>query len=141
MYVEAWCAMRRPSRPDGFVSAARIQRGSASGTSTVVRKKTSCATAGMVNGTDRTTRSGGPSSESNRNRSPLGQSSGGGMSAGSPSGAPASTQRTMMSISASLSEMSLMNRWMPTVLSRNHGGISRAVTRALMARAHGRDSA
>ena len=117
--------MRRPSRPDGLVSAALIQRGSVSGTSTIGRKKASWATAGMVNGTDRTTRSGGPSSDSSRKRSPLGQSIGGGMSAGLPSSAPLSTHRTMVSISASLSEMSLMNCWIPTVLSRNHGGISR----------------
>ena len=132
--------MRRPSRPDGFVSAARIQRGSVSGTSTIGRKNASCPTAGMVNGTERTTRSGGPSSDSRRNRSPLGHSSGGGMSAGLPSGAPLSTQRTTVSISASLSDMSLMNCWMPTVLSRYHGGISRASTRDRMARAQGRVS-
>ena len=58
----------------------------------------------------------------------------------SPEGAPASTQRTMTSISASLSEMSLMNSWMPMVLSRYHGGMSRAATRALIERAQGRAS-
>ena len=133
--------MRRPSRPEGLVSTARIQRGSVSGTSTIGRKNVSCATAGIVNGSERMTRSGGPSSASSRNRSPSGHSRGGGRSAGSPGGAPASTQRTMVSISASLSEASLRNCWMPTVLSRNHGGISRAATRARMARAQGRDSA
>ena len=63
------------------------------------------------------------------------------MSAGSPSGAPASTQRTTRSICSSLSEMSLTNCWMPTVLSRCQGGISRAITRFLIARAQGRVSA
>ena len=65
---------------------------------------------------------------------------GGGIRVRSPDGAPASTQRTTASISSSLSEMSSMNCWMPMVLFTNQGGISRAATRALIARAQGRAS-
>ena len=45
------------------------------------------------------------------------------MSFGSPCGAPASTQRTMVSTSASVSERSFLNFWTPTVLSMSQGGI------------------
>ena len=62
------------------------------------------------------------------------------MSLGSPSGAPASTQRTMVAICSSLSERSLANCWMPTVLSRCHGGMLRVTTRSRMDFAHGRVS-
>ena len=72
--------------------------------------------------------------------SPAGHAIGAGMSAGSPSGAPASTHCTTASISASLSEMSLANSRTPTVLSMCHGGMTRAATFSLMARAHGRTS-
>src|SRR5207247_9165700 len=66
--------------------------------------------------------------------------SGGGRSAGSPCGAPASTHLTMVAISASLSERSFLYCRMPTVLSRCHGGISRLATRWRIERAHGRTS-
>ena len=72
--------------------------------------------------------------------SSAGHSMGGGMSARSPSGAPASTQRTTASISASLREMSLAKSRMPTVLSMCHGGMLRSATFSRMARAHGRTS-
>ena len=62
------------------------------------------------------------------------------MSAGLPRGAPPSTQRTTVSISASVSDRSFWNAWMPTVRSMCHGGIWRVSTRSLMDRAHGRDS-
>ena len=75
-----------------------------------------------------------------RQRSPSGHSCGGGMSPGSPRGAPLSTQRAMVAICSSLKEMSLTNSWMPTVLSICHGGISRATTLLLIDRAHGRTS-
>ena len=51
------------------------------------------------------------------------------MSAGSPSGAPASAHCTMVAISSSLSEMSFSYSWMPTVLSRCQGGMMRCSTR------------
>ena len=51
---------------------------------------------------------------------------GGGMSAGFPCGAPASTHLTMVAISSSVSDRSLLKCWMPTFLSMNHGGISRS---------------
>ena len=135
--------MRRPCCPDGLVSAARTQRGVSMSASANGLKNVSCATGGIVNGGKRTTVSGGPrpASTSRRKLSPDGHSMGGGIRDRSPGGAPASTQRTTVSISASLSEMSLMNCWMPRVLSRNQGGISRAATRALIARAQGRASA
>ena len=62
------------------------------------------------------------------------------MSFGSPRGAPPSTHRTMVSIWSSESEMSFLNFWMPTVLSRCHGGIIRAATLFLIDRTHGRTS-
>ena len=43
---------------------------------------------------------------------------GGGASFGSPSGAPASTQFTMVEICSSVSERSFLYSWIPTVLSR-----------------------
>ena len=43
---------------------------------------------------------------------------------GCPAAEPESTQRTMMSISASLREMSFWKSWMPTVLSMCQGGIT-----------------
>ena len=57
---------------------------------------------------------------------------GAGMAAGSPSGAPASTQRTMVSISSSLSEMSFLKSWIPTVLSICQGGMIRFETLCLI---------
>ncbi len=62
------------------------------------------------------------------------------MSAGLPCGAPASTHLTMVSISSSESDGSLLNFVIPIVLSTCHGGISREATRVLMERAHGRTS-
>ena len=62
------------------------------------------------------------------------------MSAGLPRGAPPSTQRTMVFNSASVSERSLLNSEMPTVLSMCQGGICRVDTRSRIERAQGRDS-
>ena len=70
--------------------------------------------------------------------STAGHAIGGGASAGLPRGAPWSTQRPMVAISASLSDGS--SRYLPTVRSTNHGGMTRASTRCLMERAHGRTS-
>src|SRR6185436_284479 len=64
----------------------------------------------------------------------------GGMSFGSPFGAPAATHCTMVSICSSLSERSFLNFWMPTVLSMCHGGICLEPTRAAIDFAHGRAS-
>ena len=50
---------------------------------------------------------------------------GGGMSAGLPAGAPASTHFAMVAISASVSDGSSLNLVMPTWRSMYHGGISR----------------
>src|ERR1700681_420460 len=62
------------------------------------------------------------------------------MSAGLPCGAPASTHLTIVAISASLNDGSFLYFWIPIVLSTNHGGISRLVTRSFIARAQGRAS-
>ena len=48
------------------------------------------------------------------------------MSFGSPCGAPASTQRTMVSTCSSVSDRSFLNFWMPTLRSICHGGIWRS---------------
>jgi len=65
---------------------------------------------------------------------------GGGMSFGLPCGAPASTQRTIVLIWSSLSDMSFLNCCTPTRRSMCHGGIWRVSTRLLIDRAHGRVS-
>src|SRR5437867_419774 len=65
---------------------------------------------------------------------------GGGISAGLPSGAPPSTQATIVAISSSVSEGSSLNRRIPTLRSINHGGMSRVTTFAFIARAQGRAS-
>src|SRR5437016_1464119 len=62
---------------------------------------------------------------------------GGGMSFTSPAGAPASTQRRIVSICVSERDASFSKCWMPTVLSRCHGGIWCAATRVRIERAHG----
>src|SRR6185369_16235159 len=61
-----------------------------------------------------------------------------GMSLSSPFGAPASTHFAIVSTSASDRRGSFLN--VPCAGSAPHGGIVRAVTRCLMARAHGRAS-
>ena len=62
----------------------------------------------------------------------------GGASARSPAGAPASTQRTIVEISTSVSPRSFLNT--PLGSSANHGGISRDRTFIAMERAQGRVS-
>ena len=63
------------------------------------------------------------------------------MSAGSPRGAPASTQPAIVAISLSVSDGSFLNSCMPMRRSMCHGGISRDSTRLLIDRAQGRTSA
>ena len=74
--------------------------------------------------------------------SSLPKSSGGGRSAGLPSGAPLSAHIAIFSISSSLREMSSLKCWMPMSFSMNHGGMAprlfRNCVRALMDRAQGR---
>jgi hypothetical protein len=60
---------------------------------------------------------------------------GAGISAELPSGAPASTQRTMVSTSSSFNRVSFEK--CPTAGSANHGGITRAATACLIDFAHG----
>ena len=67
-------------------------------------------------------------------------STGGGMSAGLPRGAPLSTQRAMVSISASLRDLSSLNSCTPMFLSMYHGGMVRVTTFSRIDRAHGRVS-
>jgi hypothetical protein len=52
------------------------------------------------------------------------KTSAGGRSALLPSGAPVSAHLAILAISSSESEMSLLNFWMPTFFSMNHGGIT-----------------
>ena len=69
---------------------------------------------------------------------------GGGMSAGLPSGAPLSAQAAIFAISSSLSDGSFLKSWMPMSFSMYQGGItpilSRSPVRYFMARAQGRTS-
>src|ERR1044071_7201773 len=67
---------------------------------------------------------------------PSGHRTGAGASAALPSGAPASTQRLIVSISRRLSERSL--EYGPNCGSANHGGMRRVATAIFIARAHGR---
>ena len=63
------------------------------------------------------------------------------MSAGLPRGAPLSTHRAILAISASLSDGSSWNFWMPMFRSTYHGGMTPAfgpmAVRCFIARAHG----
>src|SRR5260370_15283480 len=68
------------------------------------------------------------------------QTLGGGMSFGSPFGAPAAAHCTMVSICSSLSDRSFLKCWIPTVRSICQGGICRVLTRAAIDFAHGRAS-
>src|SRR5262245_33381430 len=74
----------------------------------------------------------------------LAKSRAGGMSAGLPRGAPASTHFAIVAISSSLSDGSSLNFWMPMFFSTNHGGMTPAreprPVRVLIARDHGRTS-
>ena len=62
------------------------------------------------------------------------------MSAGFPWTAPPSTHLTIVVISSSRNDGSFLYFWMPIVLSRNQGGISRLLTRCLIDCAQGRAS-
>ena len=125
----------------GRISTIFTQRGSVSGMSVIGRYHTSWPTAGIVYSDDLTTRSGAPKPSVTPCHSLFVTSAlAGGMSFGSPCGAPASTQRTMVSICESLSDMSFLNVVTPTDGSICQGGICRRATRSLMERAHGRDS-
>ena len=98
------------------------------------------ASAGTCTLGDETIRSGSPISHSSTSM----KASGGGRSAGSPSGAPLSTQVAIRRISASDSDGSSLKAWMPMFFSTNQGGmtpgLSRRPVRFLMARAQGRTS-
>ena len=83
-----------------------------------------------------TIRSGSPM----RHSCGLGNSTGGGASAGLPRGDPLSTQAAMAAISASVRDGSSLKSWIPMRRSTYHGGISRVSTLRLMERAHGRTS-
>src|SRR5262245_28776434 len=116
---------------------ARTQRGSVTPDGVDRLSHASCECAGIVNCGDETTRSGAPKRPARFHIEASGHVTGFGMSFGSPCGAPASTHLVIVSISASLSDRSFLNSWMPMFLSMCHGGIWCAVTRALIERAHG----
>ena len=86
------------------------------------------------------TSGGRPRIDSSLQSRPEGHSIGGGASAGSPMGAPASTHATIVPISSSVSETSFLNSWIPTFRSTCQGGISRVDTFSRMTGAHGRTS-
>src|SRR5436309_7256530 len=94
----------------------------------------------MVYGSDGITRSGCPNSFDAFHSLAAGHSLGGGMSFGSPGAAPESTQRTIVRICSSVSDMSFLNFWTPTVRSMCQGGICLVRTRSRMDLAHGRVS-
>ena len=105
------------------------------------RYQTSWCSAGIVYSEDFTTRSGGPKPSRTAFHSlSVTSGFGGGRSFGSPCTAPSSTQRTIVSTCSSLSDMSFLNFWTPTLRSMCHGGICRVATRSLIERAHGRTS-
>src|SRR5258708_3926494 len=129
----------RDFRLVGRISTILTQRASFNGMSDIGRYQTSWCSAAIVYSDDLTVRSGGPK-PSFCPFQPLSVTNGGGvgMSFGSPCGAPASTQRTIVSTCSSLSDMSFLKCWTPTVLSMCHGGIWRVATRSLIDRAHRR---
>ncbi len=86
----------RPARVAGRISTARTQRGSVTGIGVSGLNQTSWPLAGMVYGSDLRMKSGLPNCFSSCQPSSFGHCLGGGMSFGSPSGAPASTQRAMI---------------------------------------------
>src|SRR5262245_4075010 len=95
------------------------------------------ATDGTITSGDRSTRSGSPIVH----LPALAKSSGGGMSAGLPRGAPLSAHFAILAISSSLREGSFLNFWIPMFFSMNHGGIAPRLVpspvRVFMARAYG----
>src|SRR4051812_39840863 len=112
---------------------ARTHRGSVMLVGTLGRDQASCATGGIVYSGDFTTRSGSPYLLAMLQPDSSFQTRGGGMSFGSPFGAPAATQARMVSICSSFSDRSFLNFWMPIVLSMCHGGIWREPTRCAIA--------
>src|SRR4029079_6924028 len=136
--ASAWCVILRASLPTGRISIARTQRGSDRLVGTLGRHHASCATGGIVYSGDFTTRSGSPYLFAIAQPDSSFQTRGAGMSFGSPFGAPAFTQLTIVSICSSESDRSFLNFWMPIVLSMCHGGICRAATRAAIDLAQGR---
>jgi len=132
--AQKWCTTFRFS---GFSCTALIQRSSVSLLSTEKVSHQSEPAAYILNGSSWVTmRSGVPMPHSLLSANVFGA----GSSAGLPSRAPASTHCTMVAISASVSDASFLNCWMPMVRSMNHGGISRRDTLFLMERTHGRTS-
>src|SRR6185295_1486018 len=141
-YAIAWCVILRPLIVSGRISIARTQRGSVIPDGVMRLSQTSCETAGIVKSYDLMMRSGSfwPNCAAKFQPWPSGHCLATGMSFGSPCGAPASTQRTMVATWSSVSDRSFLNFWMPTVRSICHGGICRSATRALIDLAHGRAS-
>ena len=97
----------RPAGVAGRISTARTQRGSVTGIGVSGLNQTSWPLAGIVYGVRfeneiRLRQTVWPVASRRRSATALG----GGMSLGSPSGAPASTQRAMVAICSSVSEIS-----------------------------------
>jgi hypothetical protein len=128
--------IRRPSGYDGLISIARTQRGSVTPVSVTGRNHLSCVRAASVYGGDLRMRSGSPNCFENCQPVGSGKVAGGGRSLGSPSGAPASTQETIVLICSSERLRSFLKARTPMFLSTCHGGITRAATLVLMALAN-----
>ena len=135
-YDSAWWMTLRDRSPTGRVWIALMYRSSVRGESAYMEPNRSGPAAGTWWAGNRITRSGLPicHSEASANcRS-------GGMSARLPRGAPLSTHFTIVAISSSLSDGIVLELLEPDVAIDVPGGISRAATRALIERAHGRAS-
>src|SRR5688572_15960609 len=100
--------MRRPSGYDGLISIARTQRGSVTPVSVVGRNHLSCVRAASVYFGDVMTSSGAPKSLASCHPVGSGKTLGGGMSFGSPIGAPASTHFTIVDTCASVRPRSFL---------------------------------
>ena len=133
-----WCtpepsAPVRSSQPRTQTSSGTTSSGIRTSNEMLMSK----ASSGTTNGSSmRTTKSGVPCDHPSCRSS--GQTNAGGASAVSPAGAPASTQFTIVSISASVSPRSFSKTPLGSVA--NQGGISRDSTLRAIARAQGRVS-
>src|SRR5216117_2116842 len=122
---------------DGFDSIALTYRSSVKPGSITMSFHQSGPVAATVTGSGvEITRSGGPMVHSFA----AANVGGAGRSAGLPRGAPASIHRAMVAISASASDRSSLNFWIPTFRSMYQGGISRVDTFCRIDRAQGRAS-
>src|SRR2546430_10963649 len=91
------------------IPTPRAQRASGSAGGTVGLHQASCPPAGIVYGGDLMIKSGGPNFAASCHLLSSGHCFGGGMSFGSPFGAPVSTHRRIVAICSSVSDRSFLN--------------------------------